>query len=105
MFIIGYQLGGMRFRSLLGEWQVYVISFVKLMIVPLMTLILVKLLAGDMSLMEKVAVMSFAMPVASATVLFSRQYRGETDFATKVVLLSTLLSLITIPLFAIIIEL
>lgn len=105
MFIIGYQLGGMRFRSLLGKWQVYVISFVKLMIVPLMTLILVKLLAGDMSLMEKVAVMSFAMPVASATVLFSRQYRGETDFATKVVLLSTLLSLITIPLFAIIIEL
>ncbi|MEI3519206.1 MAG: hypothetical protein V8R14_07605 [Clostridia bacterium] len=55
--------------------------------------------------MEKVIVLCFAMPAASASVLFSRQYHGETDFATKVVLLSTLCSLAVIPLFAIIIEL
>lgn len=104
MFIIGYQLGDLNFRSLVGEWQVYVICLMKLMVMPLLALLLVKLVAGDLSLLEKVMVISFAMPAASATALFSQQYRGEIAFGTKLVLLSTLSSLITIPIFAIIME-
>ena len=105
MFVIGYQLGSMKVRTLLGEWQVYVVIFFKLVVIPVLALVFVKILAEEFSLMEKVIVLCFAMPAASASVLFSRQYHGETDFATKVVLLSTLCSLAVIPLFAIIIEL
>lgn len=105
MFVIGYQLGGLKMKEIVGEWQVYVISLAKLLLVPTITLLLVKFWAGDFSLLEKVLIISFAMPVASATAIFSQQYKGETAFATKTVLLSTVLSIVTIPVFAIIMEL
>ena len=105
MFAIGYQLGALKIKEIVGDWQVYVISFVKLQIVPVVTLVIVKLWAGEFTLLEKVLIISFAMPVASASTIFSQQYKGEVAFATKTVLLSTVLSIITIPIFAIIIEL
>lgn len=105
MFVIGFQLGGLKFKEIAGDWQVYVICFVKLMIAPVITLLIVKLWAGEFSLLEKVLIMSFAMPVGSVSVIFSQQYRGEVAFATKSVLLSTVLSIVMIPIFAIIMEL
>ena len=105
MFIIGFQLGGLKIKEITGDWQVYVICFVKLCIVPLITLIVVKLWAGDFTLLEKVVILSFGMPAASVSAIFSQQYKGEVAFATKTVLLSTLFSTIMIPVFAIIVEL
>lgn len=105
MFVIGFQLGGLNFREIAGDWQVYIICFVKLMIAPLITLLIVKLWAGDLTLLEKVLIMSFAMPVGSVSVIFSQQYKGEVAFATKSVLLSTVLSILMIPIFAILMEL
>lgn len=77
MFVIGYQLGSMKVRTLLGEWQVYVVIFFKLAVIPVLALVFVKILAEEFSLMEKVIVLCFAMPAASASVLFSRQYMGK----------------------------
>lgn len=105
MFVIGFQLGGLNFKEIAGDWQVYIICFVKLMIAPLITLLIVKLWAGDLTLLEKVLIMSFAMPVGSVSVIFSQQYKGEVAFATKSVLLSTVLSILMIPIFAILMEL
>ena len=101
MFLIGYQLSGLHLREVLGEWQVYLVSLLKLLLVPVITLIFVKLFSGELSILEKVLTISFAMPAASATVIFSQQYKGEVEFSTKTVLLSTLISLVTIPVFAI----
>ena len=53
----------------------------------------------------KVLIIGFAMPVGAVASIFSQQYKGEAVFATKSVLLSTVFSLITIPIFAIIMEL
>lgn len=105
MFVIGFQLGSLKFREIAGDWQVYVVCFVKLMIAPVITLLIVRLWAGEFSLLEKVLIMSFAMPVASVSAIFSQQYKGEVAFATKSVLLSTVLSILMIPIFAIIMEL
>ncbi|MEG0829872.1 MAG: AEC family transporter [Anaerovoracaceae bacterium] len=104
MFVIGFQLGGLKIKEITGDWQVYVVCFVKLLIVPVVTLLVVKLIAGDFTLLEKVLILSFAMPVASVSAIFSQQYKGEAAFATKTVLLSTVFSIITIPIFAIILE-
>ena len=105
MFCIGFQIGGLKFKEIAGDFQVYAICFVKLLIVPILTLLVVKLWAGDFSMLEKVLIIGFAMPVGAVASIFSQQYKGEAAFATKSVLLSTVLSLITIPIFAIIMEL
>lgn len=105
MFVIGFQLGGLKFKEVAGDWKVYAICFVKLMMVPLIALGIVKLWAGDFTMLEKVVIISFAMPVASVAAIFSQQYKGEVAFATKSVLLSTLFSVLSIPIFAILMEL
>lgn len=55
---------------------------------------------GDVSLLATVVIMSFAMPAATCTVIFAQQYKTDARFAAKGVLMSTLLCLITIPVFA-----
>ena len=105
MFSIGFQLVGIRLKEILNDWQVYGVLFVKLLIVPCIALMMIRLWAGEFTLLEKVLVLSFAMPVASVSAIFSQQYKGEAAFATKSVLLSTVLSLATIPVFAILLEL
>ena len=104
MFLIGYQLGGLKAKEILKDASIYVISFTKLLIVPVLALIVLCVAVGDFSLLEKVLIMSFAMPAGSVSVIFSQQYRGETAFATKTVLLSTLFSIVTIPVFAVMME-
>ena len=104
MFLIGYQLGGLKAKEILKDASIYVISFTKLLIVPVLALIVLRVAVGDFSLWEKVLIMSFAMPAGSVSVIFSQQYRGETAFATKTVLLSTLFSIVTIPVFAVMME-
>lgn len=104
MFLIGYQLVGLKAKEILKDASIYVISFTKLLIVPVLALIVLRVAVGDFSLLEKVLIMSFAMPAGSVSVIFSQQYRGETAFATKTVLLSTLFSIVTIPVFAVMME-
>lgn len=105
MFVIGFQVAGLKVKEIVGDWQVYAVLTLRLLAVPVAALLIVKLLAGEFSLMEKVLVISFAMPAAAVSAIFSQQYNGEIAFATKSVLLSTVFSLLTIPIFAIILEL
>jgi malate permease and related proteins len=101
MIVIGSQLGGIRFRELAGDINIYAASFVKLLVVPLIALAIVRFVFGDVSLLAKVVIMSFAMPAAACTVIFSQQYNSDADFAAKGVLVSTLFCLATIPVFAV----
>ena len=55
-------------------------------------------------IIKKVIIILFAMPIASVASIFSKQYKGEVEFATKSVLLSTVMSLVTVPIFAILLE-
>lgn len=104
MFIIGYQIGGLKIKEIVGDWHVYAVCALKLLVVPVAVLAVLKLLIGDFTLLEKVLILGFAMPVGTVSAIFSQQYRGEVGFATKAVLLSTVFSIITIPIFAIIME-
>lgn len=100
MFIIGVQVGELRFKELLGNGSIYVMSFVKLLIIPIIALLIMRFIFDDTSLLAKVLIISFAMPVAACTTIFSQQYNADVGFATKGVLLSTVVSVATIPIFA-----
>lgn len=105
MFSIGFQLGGLKSKEIFNDWQVYAVLFIKLLIVPCIAFAVMKLWAGDFTLLEKVLILSFAMPVASVSAIFGQRNKENGPFATKSVLLSTVFSLATIPIFAILLEL
>lgn len=102
MILIGLQIGRIPLKSLVGDINMYVLSFFKLLIIPAIVFVIMVFLLKDTSVLAKVIIMEFAMPVASCTVIFSQQYKGDVAFATKGVLLSTVLSIVTLPIFTII---
>ena len=104
MFIIGYKLGKMNFKDMLGDWTAYIVSGFRLLVLPAIVLAALWGFGVEMTVLTKVIAMEIAMPVATCTVIFVEQYRGNTEFASKCVLLSTLLSVVTIPVFAMLLE-
>lgn len=73
-------------------------SFVRVVAVPLVTILIIKLVPLP-ELAKQIAVVIAVMPAASSAVLISRSYGGCPDFTGQMVLASTLASLITVPLF------
>ncbi|NLD19422.1 MAG: AEC family transporter [Clostridiales bacterium] len=104
MMVVGSHLANIKFRELFTDKYVYLVCASKLLIAPLIALTLVKLLIGTGSLLATVIVMQAAMPVAMCAVIFSEQYKADVQFSTKGVLLTTLLCIVTIPLFAILLQ-
>lgn len=100
MFIIGGQLGDVHLKELFGDYKIYIMSFFKLIVMPAIVLLSLRLVLNDSSLISNVLVLSFCMPAAVSTAIFAEQYDSDVSFASKSVLLTTLLCMITIPLIA-----
>lgn len=105
MLVVGYQLGKVCFREMIGDMRLYVLSFLRLIAIPLFFLISLKLVFPEMTLLTKALIVEMATPVAACTTIYTQQYDGDVKFATKGVMLSTVLSIITLSTFAVIVEL
>ena len=104
MMVVGFQLGRLSFKDLLEDKRLYVMSAFRLLAIPLIFLAGVLLIFPDMSLIGKVIVVEMATPVGACTTIFAQQYDGDVGFSTKGVMLSTVLSLVTLSVFAVIVE-
>jgi predicted permease len=76
---------------------VYYVSFLRLVVIPLVVMLLLKGLGTDGEV-GAASVALAAMPAAANTVIFAEKFGGDAVFASRCVALSTLLSMITIPL-------
>ena len=104
MVVIGYNLGRLKFKELIGDRDVYITMALKLIIIPAIFLVVIALIMPDLNVMAKTLVIEMATPVAACTTIYAQQYGGDVAFATKGVMLSTVASLVTLSIFAIIVE-
>lgn len=100
MIILGIRLAEIKILSLFTDMSVYISSLVKLIIVPLISLGLLMLLRLFCPLENVVVITLFiimAMPTAAATINFAELYDADSAAAVKTTLLSSILSVLTIP--------
>lgn len=102
MLLIGCILAEADMKTLVTKDTVR-ICFTRLIAMPACVFVGVKLV-GLPTLMASVCVILIAMPVATTTAILADRYDGDAEFATKLVVLSTILSLITIPVWSIVLE-
>lgn len=96
MMLIGTTLVEMPLReAFCGE--TWLTSALRLLILPLMSLAVMRLLGID-ALLSSVAFILIAMPVATNTVILAERYGADSHLAGGCVFLSTVLSLVTVPL-------
>jgi len=101
MMVVGSHLARIRFRDMFTTKPAYLVCLLKLLAAPAIALVLVILIIGRGTLFGTVIVMEAAMPCAMLCVILSERYKADIDFATKGVMLTTILSLVTIPIVAI----
>ncbi len=99
--IVGAHLARISFKDMFRSKPSYLVCLLKLLVAPAVALILVKLIIGGGTLFGTVIIMEAAMPCAMLSVILSERYHADVEFATKGVMLTTILCLITIPIVAI----
>jgi predicted permease len=96
MFIVGSILSEVNLRTVLDKACFYY-SFIRLIAIPAVTFAVLRLIGID-PVVTGVAVLSSAMPAATMTAMLAQKYGQDSAFASKLIFVSTLLSLVTLPL-------
>ena len=97
MMMIGSSLAVYPIKDSFTDWRSYVFAFVRLMIVPFVTMIMCRLLHID-AYYANITIITNAMPVGSMVLMLATQYNANVKIVTRNIIVSTLLSVITIPI-------
>jgi len=100
MVVTGAMLARTPIRSVVGDWRLYAVSALRLAVWPAITAVVLRLF-GVSGQLYAITVIVAAMPSASNTSMIAEVYGGDTGTASSVVFLTTLFSVVTIPLLAI----
>lgn len=98
ILLIGASLSDLSPREVIDR-EVLQVSAIRLILLPLLTMAVLRLL-GVNALIWQVSVILMAMPAATNGAIFAERYGFDHVFGAKCVFLSTVLSLVTVPLLA-----
>lgn len=104
MLIVGATVAGSRFKELFRGWDIYYITAVRLVLMPLIAFAALKIL-GFPEMLMTICVLLIAMPAAATTTIFAELYDSDSVFASRVVVFTTLASIATLPLMMLLIQL
>ena len=97
MIIIGYYLGNLNISKLISNKKQYLIAFYRLVFFPLITLFMIYIAKVD-PVIAVVCTIASAAPTAANTAMFATLYGKDAELGAQLMSVSTLFSLITLPL-------
>jgi len=97
MIIMGSSLAKIPLLDILKDKYSYMVSGIRLVAFPLLMLLVMRLLSVS-SLTATVCVLMAALPCGTMNVIFAEKYECAPEFASRTVIQSLLLMIITLPL-------
>ena len=97
MIVLGSYLSKLNWKKALGNRSMYFVCFLRLLLIPLLAMALARLLRLDETVAQAVMI-SAACPTAAVATLFATRFHLDADYSSEIVSVSTLLSILTIPL-------
>ncbi len=101
MVVIGLRLADMSFKGMLKDREMYIFLALRHIILPLAVVGIVKLVGFVLPLEDvvaKVIVIMASAPAATSATMFAEKYDCDANYVSRLVTLSTLLSVATMPL-------
>ncbi|WP_283682387.1 AEC family transporter [Parablautia sp. Marseille-Q6255] len=95
MLIIGSILSEVNLKSIL-DWKLYYFSIIRLLAIPLTMFFVFSIVKIDPSVRNTIVLMS-AMPAGTVTAILAEKHEADAQFASCLIFISTLLSIITLP--------
>lgn len=102
MIVLGSMLADYRFAEIATDKRTYVLAFLKLILMPAIAFLVVRPLWGG-TMFAGMLILSVAMPSGSLCVMLANQYDNHVREASAGVLITTLFSIITIPVWMLIV--
>jgi len=97
MMVIGYQLSTVSLLSIFKDKKQYLAILIRLVIVPLLSAICFIILRIDM-VIAVACIIAASAPAAALTTMFSAKYQRDVKLSVSIVSVSTLLSVLTMPI-------
>lgn len=97
MLIAGFAIGGYNFIELFKNKKVYILTALRLFVIPALLVIILRWFGAEADIIT-FSLIAYAAPLGMNTIVFPATYGGETHTGASMVLISTILSVITIPI-------
>ena len=97
MIIMGAYLTRVDLKKAIKNVSLYGVSFLRLVVIPVLAIVFAKLMNLDEQV-AKAVLIAAACPTAAVTALLAEKYNLDAAYATEVVSVTTILSVISIPL-------
>ena len=97
MFIVGYYLAQTNIFKALKNSKLYICLLLRLILYPIAALLVFKLLNIDNTLAVSL-ILAVCAPVGATATMFSEKFDGDTTLSVELVSISTLFSMLTMPL-------
>lgn len=104
MMAMGIRLAGMKFKDIFTDYRIYITIAVKQFAMPLVAFFIVWLFGVDVWLARSFFIIS-ACPAASVVLNYSEIVGTGQKEAASIVLLSTMLSIVTLPIMSLLLQL
>ena len=96
MIMFGTYLASAEWKSIFKDKGIYKVALVKIILMPLITIGILKLV-GYGGVLLTACVLSSSAPTANNTVMFSAKFGRDTAVASKITALISVLSIVTMP--------
>lgn len=108
MLLIGLQLSSVKVKELFSDLAMYKYLILRMLLIPFAIFAVLKVVSlcgySDPTVMTVILVCS-ATPAATATSMFAEIFDGNSAYSSKIVSLSTICSLVTMPVVAMLLNL
>ncbi len=96
MIIVGAVLAKERFSEVFTDKSLYILTFFRLLVIPVIIYFITSNFITDEKMLGTICILS-SMPAATTTAIFAKLYDADIFLASKAVFITTLLSMVTIP--------
>ncbi len=97
MILTGFVIGGYSFANLFGKWQTYVVAGIRLVFLPTVSVLVLKLFNAPQEAVVA-TLCANAMPLGLNTVIIPSAYGKSLDDGASIALVSQLTAVFTIPI-------
>lgn len=97
MFTIGIYFAQTDPAKMFRKSKLYLLSAVRLVIIPLASMLILSLIPAEFSAMKLALLITSACPTGSNVAVYAQLYDNDYSYAVETVIVSTLLSIVTIP--------
>ena len=101
--VIGQSMIHFKFKEMFEDVRLLVFSLIKLLSLPIIGVLLLRLFIDDPMIINVCYIM-LATPIGSMTAMVAQQYGSNYGLASRGVALSTVLSVVTIPLLSLVLQ-